>query len=640
MSDLEGKTLTNAAIGAVVSTVAYLVPVVNLFAPIFGGGVAGYLQHQGASGGMKAGSVKGFVMTIPAIGLGLVASGMLAQIPVIGDLLAGSIVLLVIIVVGHSVALGFFGGLFGGIISGGPQKNAELSQGQSNTRGASTATETGTSVKSEAPSVDSGDTTYNPETNTNQQCRSCGDRVDPEASFCTSCGAESPLEPRPDNQSSESVANDQSSESVANDQSSESVANDQSSESVANDQSSEPDQSVEPEEKQTRISPAVTEAAGTVQRQTEMASSTARKLCRVLADESADENEIQSAIEDAVERLETGVAVSEAVKPAGRRSTIKVYRNIKQNLEEEHGQLPSAVESVVDRLIQANQKLEQQAETHETVVAEARMVCEVADRSDSVSFQSRGTEARLSELAAALEREDVIITEPSVSIESVAETVDRRARPASHLSQQLVDVLRELDDESEIETTIRESVRTIDEYAETQEMLSEIGTEDVRRRLDSLDRELASQDTPIYSHLADRIRELEALLDDPGSVDDIQLYAIYQEISYYDRTLLPRLSRSLSNSGAADTEELLSTVRRRIKDVHSEFVSVRPDHNHSIPKHFLDLAEQLVDNAEQELTNRPERAAGALLAADAVLDHVEELYERNEYSVMLRRLRG
>ena len=371
-----------------------------------------------------------------------------------------------------------------------------------------------------------------------------------------------------------------------------------------------------------------------------MASSTARKLCRVLADESADENEIQSAIEDAVERLETGVAVSEAVKPAGRRSTIKVYRNIKQNLEEEHGQLPSAVESVVDRLIQANQKLEQQAETHETVVAEARMVCEVADRSDSVSFQSRGTEARLSELAAALEREDVIITEPSVSIESVAETVDRRARPASHLSQQLVDVLREFDDESEIETTIRESVRTIDEYAETQEMLSEIGTEDVRRRLDSLDRELASQDTPIYSHLADRIRELEALLDDPGSVDDIQLYAIYQEISYYDRTLLPRLSRSLSNSGAADTEELLSTVRRRIKDVHSEFVSVRPDHNHSIPKHFLDLAEQLVDNAEQELTNRPERAAGALLAADAVLDHVEELYERNEYSVMLRRLRG
>ena len=171
-------------------------------------------------------------------------------------------------------------------------------------------------------------------------------------------------------------------------------------------------------------------------------------------------------------------------------------------------------------------------------------------------------------------------------------------------------------------------------------MLSEIGTKDVRRRLDSLSQELGNKDTSIYSHLSDRIRELEALLDDPDRVGSIQLYAIYQEVLYYDRTLLPRLSRSLSGGGSVDAEEMLSTVQWQIEDVKSEFVSVRPDHNHSIPKHFLGLAEELTTDAEKELTDRPERAAGILLAADALIDHVKALYQRNEYSVMLRRLRG
>jgi len=109
-------------IGGVVSTIAYFVPVINVIAPIFGGGVSGYLQHQGASGGMKAGAVKGLIMVIPAVLLGIVASGILAQIPVIGGYLAGSVVLIAVVIVVHSVFLGLFGGLFGGLISGGPSK--------------------------------------------------------------------------------------------------------------------------------------------------------------------------------------------------------------------------------------------------------------------------------------------------------------------------------------------------------------------------------------------------------------------------------------------------------------------------------------------------------------------------------------
>lgn len=118
MADLDGKTLQNASIGAAVSTVAYFIPVVNAIAPIFGGFVAGLIQKRGAGGGVKVGSLKGLVMVIPGILLGVVASGILAGIPIIGDMLAGSIVVLVAVIVLHSVALGLFGGLFGGIIAG------------------------------------------------------------------------------------------------------------------------------------------------------------------------------------------------------------------------------------------------------------------------------------------------------------------------------------------------------------------------------------------------------------------------------------------------------------------------------------------------------------------------------------------
>ena len=113
-----GQTWSNAVIGAVVTTIMYFIPGVNAIAPIFGGVVAGYIQKRGVNGGMKVGALKGVVMTIPAIGIGLIASGMLAGIPVIGGMLAGSIGILVVIIVVHSVVLGLIGGLFGGLLAG------------------------------------------------------------------------------------------------------------------------------------------------------------------------------------------------------------------------------------------------------------------------------------------------------------------------------------------------------------------------------------------------------------------------------------------------------------------------------------------------------------------------------------------
>jgi hypothetical protein len=171
-------------------------------------------------------------------------------------------------------------------------------------------------------------------------------------------------------------------------------------------------------------------------------------------------------------------------------------------------------------------------------------------------------------------------------------------------------------------------------------MLSEIKTADVQQRLDSLNRELRDHDTAVHSQLANRVRELEAMVDDTNHVDDIQLYAIYQEISFYDRTLLPQLSRTSQAIRSDDSRQLLDDIEHRIEEIQTEYISVRADHNHSIPRHFLDLAESMSNDARGELDKNPDRAAGVLIATDRLLDRVESLYQQNEYSVMLRRLRG
>lgn len=111
----QGRTWKDAAIGAAITTVLYLVPGVNVGSPIIGGVVAGYLYRGGALGGVKVGSIIGVVMVLPAFLLGALASGLLARTPVIGDLLAGSLVVLVVIVVLHSLVLGALGGAIGGL---------------------------------------------------------------------------------------------------------------------------------------------------------------------------------------------------------------------------------------------------------------------------------------------------------------------------------------------------------------------------------------------------------------------------------------------------------------------------------------------------------------------------------------------
>lgn len=252
---------------------------------------------------------------------------------------------------------------------------------------------------------------------------------------------------------------------------------------------------------------------------------------------------------------------------------------------------------------------------------------------DALEFAESG----FSEVSKGLENRQERSRVSGPSLVSIATELERTMRPESDQSRELLAALANPESER-TDAVLRSTVRELDASAMFRRTLTEIEPRDVRRRLDALETDLDREGGGVYRHLADRVRELEAMLD-RSDRNDVRLYAIYQESTFYDRTLLPQLSRS-EPTDTVDIERLRTDIRSRLETIENEYIGTRTDHNHAIPRHFLSLAVALCDEAQRLQQEQPERAVGVLTATDDLLTAIENLYDRNEFSVMLRRLRG
>ncbi|MGQ3329256.1 hypothetical protein [Halorubrum sp. FL23] len=411
----------------------------------------------------------------------------------------------------------------------------------------------------------------------------------------------------------------------------------------------------------------VTTVADEIASRTRPSDPLAAELCRALSDGSPDEERLEEVLADVIDRLERAGAVTDAVEDLGRSPDERRVESAQRSVGRQDGPLAEGVESALDRILtlegdlsqakseadsgtdharehreeieELEAELDRYQQRYDRIEGAAGSVCQEAARTDALSFRTTDTDDRLVELADALEDGDIVFDTPGGELAPIVDEVEHTLRPQTAQSRELLAALGGSDwADDELSAALESTVETIDEYAELRAAVADIGTSDVRRRLDSLDSELEREEGTVYRHLADRVRELEAMVGE--GVDDVQLYAIYQECTFYDRTLVPRLSRSDGSSESVDVARRARDIEDRIASVNDEYVSVRADHNHTIPKHFLDLADTLCDRARRMGNEQPHQAAGQLAAASDLLDHVEELYERNEYSVMLRRLRG
>ncbi|WP_222913985.1 PH domain-containing protein [Natrinema sp. SYSU A 869] len=436
------------------------------------------------------------------------------------------------------------------------------------------------------------------------RCLECGSRVDAGVSFCPECGADDPFTPSTSDGTDETAA--------------------------------ETDTEPAPE-RDTPTHP-IASIAESVAKRCRPDSSAATELCQTLSAEETDERRLEDALEAAVDTLETAATVTDAVERVDDPTERRQLESARRTITGERGRLPAEIEPILDRTIAVSEDLEACEREREQLREAADAVCQAARRNTRVKLRSGDVTDRTVAVAEAIEDGDLGGDSTEPIIPAVAGELERSMQPESSQSRELLETLEKPESDG-VEAVLRSTVDSLDSYADLRATVADIGERDVRRRLDALDDELGRKDGDVYRHLADRVRELEAMLERDG-VTDVQLYAIYQESTFYDRTLLPRLSRSLGGDGEADLERSVADLDDRIDAIEREYIDVRADHNHTIPRHFLSLADDLRAEAQRVDGDSPMRAAGLCSAADEVLGHVEALYERNEYSVMLRRLRG
>ncbi|MFC4540384.1 hypothetical protein ACFO5R_00340 [Halosolutus amylolyticus] len=401
----------------------------------------------------------------------------------------------------------------------------------------------------------------------------------------------------------------------------------------------------------------IASVADTVASGTRPSDPVANELCRVLSDPSPDEQRLEEALEDAVDRLEEAGAVAAAVERIDDPTADAQVESAKRTLTVRDGPIADGLEQVFERAVESTRteaieadlsateaELERSERQYDRLRTAAETVCREVTRSGVLTLRSSDVVEQTTELADTLESDTVVLKrpdatqEPATELPSIADDVERSVRPQSAQSRELLETLSEPEAEDS-ESVLRSTVNSLDAYAELRSSIADIGRRDVERRLNAIDNELQRKNGDVYRHLSDRTRELETMLD-RDDITDVQLYAIYQECTFYDRTLLPRLSRSLDSDSAVETGRLIANIGDRIDRIEREYIDVRADHNHTIPRHFLSLADDLRVEAQSVEGESPMRAASLCTAADKVLEHVEALYERNEYSVMLRRLRG
>lgn len=101
-------------LGLIVTKIAYFIPGVQLVAGLFGGFVAAYVYDDGPIGGMKAGLLKGLAIFIPALFLAGILSSLLSDLPLIGEFLGGSILILAILITVYTTIKAVIGGFIGG----------------------------------------------------------------------------------------------------------------------------------------------------------------------------------------------------------------------------------------------------------------------------------------------------------------------------------------------------------------------------------------------------------------------------------------------------------------------------------------------------------------------------------------------
>jgi hypothetical protein len=319
-------------------------------------------------------------------------------------------------------------------------------------------------------------------------------------------------------------------------------------------------------------------------------------------------------------------------------------RELARTLDRQRGSGASgdALGVIADQLTTVVSEREQCEAALAELTQDAERVCTAANEQTVVTFDSASeTPAWLSSLADQLDNGNVSFTDRESDLRSIAGRLD--LNPQSTLGNDLLDLLRSPSvSRQECEETLVAAVETIDRAETTGHRLDGVDPDDVARLANRLVDDFGETESDIGSLLRERAAELADMVTQAGSSDLVTVYATRQELRFYDHRLLAHLQTGGDSAGEEpDIQTLRDAVEERRSTMRTQYPSNYPQHDHSIPIHFLELVSELQEAADEAVAaGNPERAAGYLDAADKTLDWTGELYERHAYSVLLEQLRG
>lgn len=360
---------------------------------------------------------------------------------------------------------------------------------------------------------------------------------------------------------------------------------------------------------------------------------TARKLLDELAAPGGPEA-IRDVLVDTIERLERYRSLENALTATD--DIVQNPRNTQREVERiDDGPVPDVVVNLIETLTETRERLDT-VESERDRLAEA--VNAVAEQRD-------------------IEGEDVLDCAETLQIrprnshrESAEEygdapfggAVAADLDPESRIADELVENLS--DPAANPIPAVEEAVSALDRSETLRSVVAETDRDSVKELAEKVRNRAKSENDPVANAMATRASRLLSAIERASAANDAPVYAAERELRFYDETLLDSINSGIDRNNRpaeADARELGDHVEERTTRLKREYVDRLSDHNHSIPMHFLRLAETLADEAsEHREGGDPEVALGFLRAADALLDGVEDLYELNEFSMMLRRLRG
>ncbi|MFB6126918.1 MAG: hypothetical protein ABEJ79_06465 [Halolamina sp.] len=385
---------------------------------------------------------------------------------------------------------------------------------------------------------------------------------------------------------------------------------------------------------------AVATAASEVRRTERPGGVAADLLERLAAARTVDDAELLSSLRDATRRLETCRTLTDRVDET---TTAAEYRRLAERLDARDDDVARTLADVVADA----------AENSDSVAADERderLMMELQRALDAVALDRQVGDGGVDPTVAATELADHLggRADGERPTAAAARAVRQSANAGSATARRLLGDLA--DDRSggdAVEETLRAVVEELDEAATVRSVVGDVDHDSVRDLADDVaaatDR-LGDPETA--AALGDRVEQLRQTVDRADESNSVVAYAARRELRFYERDLLPRLdgvdgSQGTTDDGADDAAAAVERLGDRTERIRAEFIEGVADHNHSIPLHFLSLVESLREDADDALARgEPKRAAGFAAAAGSLLDHVRDLYERNEYSVMLRRLRG